>query len=68
MHLPSKTELTDDVHAGNFDCVGSMRQACDGVGAETASMHYEQVMRWLRSIHYENPYLAELATRAHEST
>lgn len=47
-----------------FDCVQSMRQARSKLNAEIADKTYEELVRWLRSYQYSDPFLQRLAERA----
>ncbi len=47
-----------------FDCVQSMRQTRDRLSAEIADKSYEDLVRWLRSHRYSDPFLQRLAERA----
>ncbi|MBN1422688.1 MAG: hypothetical protein JXP34_28185 [Planctomycetes bacterium] len=47
-----------------FDCVEAVRITRDRMSAEIAGMDYQQVVRWLRSHRYVDPFLARLAERA----
>ena len=47
-----------------FDCVQGMRQARDRLSAEIADKGYEDLVRWLRSHRYGDPFLQRLAEEA----
>lgn len=47
-----------------FDCVQSMRQARSELNAEIGDKSYEDMVRWLRSYQYSDPFLRRLAERA----
>jgi hypothetical protein len=47
-----------------FDCVQSMRQARDRLNAEIGHKSYEDIVCWLRSYRYSDPFLRRLAGRA----
>ena len=47
-----------------FDCVQVMRQTRDRLAAEIADKSYEDLVRWLRSHRYADPFLQRLAQRA----
>ncbi len=47
-----------------FDCVQGMRQTRDRLSAEIAHKSYEDLVRWLRSHRYTDPYLGQLAEEA----
>ena len=47
-----------------FDCVQSMRQIRDGLSAEIADKEYVDLIRWLRSHRYADPFLKRLAEKA----
>lgn len=50
--------------AKGFDCVQSMREARDGISAETDGMNYGEMMAWFRNHHYSDPVLQRLADEA----
>jgi len=47
-----------------FDCVQSMRQARSKLNAEMGDKNFEELVRWLRSYQYSDPFLRRLAERA----
>jgi hypothetical protein len=47
-----------------FDCVEGMRQTRDRLSAEIAGKSYEELLRWLRSHRYADPFLQRLAQEA----
>jgi hypothetical protein len=47
-----------------FDCVQSMRQVRDNLNEEIGDKSYEELIRWLRSYRYSDPFLRRLAERA----
>jgi len=47
-----------------FDCVQRMRQTRDKLNAEIGDKSYEDLVRWLRSYQYSDPFLRRLAERA----
>ena len=47
-----------------FDCVQSMRQTRDRLGAEIADMKYDKLAQWLRAHRYSDPILQRLAEKA----
>jgi hypothetical protein len=47
-----------------FDCVQSMRQIRDRLSGEIATMTYDELVQWLRSHHYADPFLQRLAQKA----
>ncbi len=52
--------------AKTFDCVQSMRQARDRISSEVGSMGYDELVEWLRSHEYADPFLQSLAEKAAE--
>ncbi len=48
----------------DFDCVQSMRQARDRLSTEIGDKSYQDLIRWLRSYKYSDPFLRRLAERA----
>ena len=47
-----------------FDCVQGMRQTRNRLSAEIADKNYEDLVRWLRSHRYADPFLQRLAEQA----
>ena len=47
-----------------FDCVQGMRQTRDRLSAEIGDRSYEDLVGWLRSHRYSDPFLQRLAERA----
>lgn len=47
-----------------FDCVHNMREIRDRLSAEIADKEYANLVRWLRSHRYADPFLRQLAERA----
>ena len=47
-----------------FDCVQGMRQTRDRLSVEIADKSYEDLVRWLRSHRYADPFLQRLAEQA----
>lgn len=47
-----------------LDCVQSMRQVRSKLNAEMGDKGYEELVRWLRSYEYSDPFLRRLAERA----
>ena len=47
-----------------FDCVQTMRQIRDRLSEEIAGMNHEEIIRWLRSQRYSDPFLQRLADKA----
>jgi len=48
----------------SFDCVQTMRQIRDRLSKEIAGMNHEEMLRWLRSQRYSDPFLQRLADKA----
>lgn len=48
----------------SFDCVQSMRETRDKLGAEIADMSYAELAEWLRAHKYADPLLQRLAEMA----
>lgn len=48
----------------SFDCVQTMRQIRDRLSEEIAGMNHEEIIRWLRSQRYSDPFLQRLADKA----
>ena len=48
----------------SFDCVQTMRQIRDRLSKEIAGMNHEEMIRWLRSQRYSDPFLQRLADKA----
>ena len=48
----------------SFDCVHTMRQIRDRLSKEIAGMNHEEMIRWLRSQRYSDPFLQRLADKA----
>jgi len=46
-----------------FDCVQSMRQIRDKLSGEIATMTYDELVRWLQSHRYTDPFLRRLSER-----
>lgn len=47
-----------------FNCVQSMREARDRLNTEISGMSYDDLVKWLRTHHYEDPVLQRLAEKA----
>jgi hypothetical protein len=47
-----------------FDCVQGMRQIRDRLSEEIGDRSYEELVRWLRSHGYSDPFLQRLAETA----
>ena len=47
-----------------FDCVEGMRQTRDRLSADIADKGYADLVRWLRSHRYADPFLQRLAEDA----
>jgi len=47
-----------------FDCVQSMRETRDRLSREIADMSYEELVKWLRTHRYSDPFLQSLAEKA----
>jgi len=47
-----------------FDCVRAMRQTRERLSAEIADKSYEDLVHWLRSHRYADPFLQRLAEEA----
>ena len=47
-----------------FDCVQGMRQTRNRLSAEIADKNYEDLVRWLRSHRYADPFLQRVAAEA----
>lgn len=47
-----------------FDCVENMRRAREKVSGEIENMTHHQLLKWLRSHHYNHPVLQRLADKA----
>lgn len=47
-----------------FDCVQSMRQIRDRLSGEIATLTYDELVQWLRSHHYTDPFLQRLSEKA----
>ena len=47
-----------------FDCVQGMREIRDRLSEEIGDRRYEELVRWLRSHGYSDPFLQRLAERA----
>ena len=56
--------MTTRMTSKTFDCVQSMRQTRDRLSAEIADKSYEDLVRWLRSHRYADPFLQRLAEEA----
>ena len=48
----------------SFDCVQTMRRIRDRLSNEIAGMNHEEIIRWLRSQRYSDPFLQRLADKA----
>ncbi len=48
----------------SFDCVQTMRQIRDQLSKEIAGMNHEELVRWLRSQRYSDPFLQRMAGKA----
>lgn len=48
----------------SFDCVKSMREARDRLNDEIAEMGYQELVEWLRTHRYSDPFLQRLAEKA----
>lgn len=48
----------------SFDCVQTMRQIRDRLSNEIAGMNHEEIIRWLQSQRYSDPFLKRLAEKA----
>ena len=48
----------------SFDCVQTMRQIRDRLSKEIAGMNHEEMLQWLRSHRYSDPFLQRLADKA----
>jgi len=48
----------------SFDCVQTMRQIRDRLSEEIAGMNHEEIIRWLRSQRYSDPFLQRIAEKA----
>ena len=48
----------------SFDSVQTMRQIRDRLSKEIAGMNHEEIIRWLRSQRYSDPFLQRLAEKA----
>ena len=46
-----------------FDCVQSMRQIRDRISGEIATMTYDELVQWVQSHHYTDPFLQRLAKK-----
>ncbi|MGD0307988.1 MAG: hypothetical protein ABSC02_01755 [Acidobacteriota bacterium] len=51
-----------------FDCVQSMRQIRDRLSGEIATLTYDELVQWVRSHHYTDPFLQRLAEKAAQQT
>ncbi len=51
-----------------FDCVQTMRQARDRLNTEMGEKSYEDIVCWLRSHRYSDPFLRRLAERVAQVT
>jgi hypothetical protein len=51
-----------------FDCVQTMRQARDRLNTEIGHKSYEDIVSWLRSYRYSDPFLRRLAERVAQVT
>jgi len=47
-----------------FDCVHGMRKTRDRLSTEIADKSYEDLVQWLRSHRYADPFLQRLAEEA----
>ena len=47
-----------------FDCVRSMRETRDRLSQEIADMKYDELVAWLRTYRYSDPFLRQLAEAA----
>ena len=47
-----------------FDCVRSMRETRDRLSQEIADMGYDELVAWLRTYRYSDPFLRRLAEAA----
>ena len=48
----------------SFDCVQTMRHIRDRLSKDIAGMNHEELIRWLRSQRYSDPFLQRIADKA----
>jgi hypothetical protein len=53
-----------ELRSKTFDCVRGMRQIRERLSEEMGDLSYEELVHWLRSHGYSDPFLQRLAERA----